>query len=869
MVHAGAASTGVRLLLAALGTTAVVALGGADTGSPAMRAGRVDASHVWTGIMTDHNFSAPVLLLGIPTQAGSDSVVVRAEMVGSSGFRVRVTESSCEDDSHAAESIGYLLMESFSSSVGRLQASRTVVGSGAPTTTLTQLKTVGGAAVSFAHTISGSPVVLASVQSYNDPSFVHVRASSTTSQGFQIWMAEDEQANQVHTPETVGWLAISSTSTMSIGGLAWEARTVTGVDEEGRTVLGSGGWEMVSFASPFASVPVVFGTISSTIGMDPAALRMNGPTLSTTSVQIYVEEDDCDGEIAHAEERVAVLALTLEVDGCAGLPCANGDRCIDIPDNWPHGSGGHMCAPRACSPSPCAHGGTCRTAPPVPTAFYNCSTPVPAQSGACSQQYVALRSCAEVKYYYHDFPSGNYKVDPDGSGSMLEVFCDMSSGEGLMKLGTTESQGLFAGSRSASNGVSKCSNLVAADYFSQLAGTSMADDLFCTSNGRADCPSTSYPTLTRTLNYTNPATGVAYSVADMARLRTTVVGLSQSTRMVAMVCDEDDYSSTIGWEGGRNNGLEVYARDAQNNVLLLTGGKAGTANNERAFWQWTSASSSTTSNVRAVNSGGPGCLASGDATSGRNQYYTCPSGSYVDTLPVAFILPKDFVTIHATGGGVAVGWRTGEILVQTALDNNLNMTTSCYNCDVGWGGRYCDVYSSPCAAADCGTHATCVDTQSGYTCSCSSGYSGVSTHNSPTSCTDADGCAGVSCGANAGCTDLSAPAIGYRCSCTSGYNGTITTNQSTSCVDMDGCAGVSCGANAGCTDLSAPAIGYRCSCNSGYNGTITTNQSTSCVDMDGCAGVACGANAACADIPAPGVGYTCSCSSGYSGVSTH
>ena len=94
---------------------------------------------------------------------------------------------------------------------------------------------------------------------------------------------------------------------------------------------------------------------------------------------------------------------------------------------------------------------------------------------------------------------------------------------------------------------------------------------------------------------------------------------------------------------------------------------------------------------------------------------------------------------------------------------------------------------------------------------------------------DIDGCSGSPCGTGATCTDAVYPSTGYSCACSTGYTGSATTDTAATCTDTDGCDGTDCGTGATCSDVSAPGTGYTCACDSGYTGSTTTDGAATCI----------------------------------------
>jgi hypothetical protein len=152
----------------------------------------------------------------------------------------------------------------------------------------------------------------------------------------------------------------------------------------------------------------------------------------------------------------------------------------------------------------------------------------------------------------------------------------------------------------------------------------------------------------------------------------------------------------------------------------------------------------------------------------------------------------------------------------------------------------CGLTCPACTGTDCGTGAKCgcrdEPGQYEYVCTCDDqwGYTGDLAIDGPATCTDIDGCATVDCGAGATCVDIPAPqqwfpGTGYTCVCGTGYEGDTTTDEAATCTDIDGCDGVSCGAGATCVDATAPASGYTCTCGTGYEGDTTTDEAATCI----------------------------------------
>ncbi|XP_065194912.1 fibrillin-2-like [Sycon ciliatum] len=154
----------------------------------------------------------------------------------------------------------------------------------------------------------------------------------------------------------------------------------------------------------------------------------------------------------------------------------------------------------------------------------------------------------------------------------------------------------------------------------------------------------------------------------------------------------------------------------------------------------------------------------------------------------------------------------------------------------------------------CPRHSTCTNNVGSYDCSCSSGYTGNSTH-----CADLNECLGPRspCHGNATCSNLLGS---HRCTCDRGFSG-----DGASCSDLDECRlGTSrCAANANCDNTNGS---YSCTCSAGYTG----DGFAGCSDVDECAAPKgpepCSLHATCRNAPVGS--FTCTCDGGFTGNGT-
>lgn len=216
----------------------------AQTGFGPCHACRVEmgtavVDHGWTTITTDRVYSDPVLIVGIVTMFGNADAVVRAQVVNGNTFQMKVTESSCQDNFHAEETISWMIME-VSARPGA-EAGHIELGTGLypDISQRSPRKAVGVWEISFTAPIS-DPIVIVSIMSVNVDSWYTARAYDMTDNDFQLMLQEEETfAEDDRAAETVGYFAVTQTTAAlgTIDGFQYYATITEGFDEMNRCVL--------------------------------------------------------------------------------------------------------------------------------------------------------------------------------------------------------------------------------------------------------------------------------------------------------------------------------------------------------------------------------------------------------------------------------------------------------------------------------------------------------------------------------------------------------------------------------------------------------------------------------------------------------
>lgn len=231
--------------------------------------------------------------------------------------------------------------------------------------------------------------------------------------------------------------------------------------------------------------------------------------------------------------------------------------------------------------------------------------------------------CAQIHAEFPLAPTGPYWINPDGTGSPFQVRCDMETDDGgWIQVDFGDSHDLVIFTESTSNGVFKCTNVDVLGHYAFESNKSytLADASIGTS------------AFARDLTYDNPATGAAFSAAELAELRAHISTLSTTTRMVAVACDCD-------WG------------DSDHNIDVLDAGGAR--------FELT-----------------PGTCYGADESAARYVYHTTPGASFYDgthvpsgesfvPLPLTHILPTRMETpAGSSGGGGIFGYEQRYVLVR-------------------------------------------------------------------------------------------------------------------------------------------------------------------------------------------------------------
>lgn len=250
-------------------------------------------------ISFNNSYNNPVVVAYVPTRGGGQSYCHRVKDVTSTGCTIFAEEP--DNQGHATETVCYLVVESGSwvtpegvQIEAGIHTSNTVRQAGNGTTY--------GDSISYSSSFSSTPVVLATLNTYNNNSFMATQVNSVGSGSFKISQERAETSTSEST-EDIAWVAVEAGSG-SLNGNSYEAGRGSdgsndGVDDNAHRIS----------LSSFSTTPDIVVHGQTMNGNDGYWARGDG-TWNSSTVDVYAEEDqEGDSERGHANETFGWFAI--------------------------------------------------------------------------------------------------------------------------------------------------------------------------------------------------------------------------------------------------------------------------------------------------------------------------------------------------------------------------------------------------------------------------------------------------------------------------------------------------------------------------------------------------------------------------------
>ncbi len=211
-----------KVVVASLSILLMVALLELGLVAQTLEIGRVTVDENWRTVRLNNYFRNPVVVAKPLSYNGGDPAVVRTRDLSSRSFQVRVQEWGYLDDTHAEETVSYLVMDAgrfvFSSSI-RVEAGFIETdATGSPEQ------------VSFSSSFRQTPIVFTSIFTYEGEQAAVTRNQNVSAGGFEVTMQEQEANEPSHAVEKIGYIAMEPGSGL-MNGRRFEIGSVTAVNE--------------------------------------------------------------------------------------------------------------------------------------------------------------------------------------------------------------------------------------------------------------------------------------------------------------------------------------------------------------------------------------------------------------------------------------------------------------------------------------------------------------------------------------------------------------------------------------------------------------------------------------------------------------
>ena len=255
--------------------------------------GKTKLNHNWKKITFRNTFINPVVIAGDPSYKGKQSCIVRIKEVKPTYCIMALQEPDKYDKYHTFETISYIVGEK-----GKWKTNNpsNFVEFGNFNTNITSKK--GFKTIKYSSSFPSTPVVLTQISSYKGKQWVIPRTKKINKSYFQFTMQEEENNDNLHTYESIGWCAFSKGSYI-FQEKKFECNYANNVNNNLKRIM---------YLNSFSNIPNLITRISSFNGIDPCNTRVT-KILPNYFVGFIQEEVSKDKEIKHAKETIDYIAF--------------------------------------------------------------------------------------------------------------------------------------------------------------------------------------------------------------------------------------------------------------------------------------------------------------------------------------------------------------------------------------------------------------------------------------------------------------------------------------------------------------------------------------------------------------------------------
>lgn len=255
---------------------------------------------VTASVTFENTYNNPVIVAYIQTRGGGQSIDVRVKDVTSTGCTIFNQEP--DNQGHNPEDIGYIVMEAGAHTLP--DGTKAEAETHSTSNVHREHNAFSGDTVSFTQSFTSAPVVLATLNTHNNNDFMSCVVPSTSSTDFTV-QQEAGGSGKTAVTETIGWIAVESGKTGTLGGQKYETGSASdgsndGVDNTEHTI---------TYINSYSSTPIIVVAGNSGNGSDGYWARGSG-THSSTEHGVYAEEDQVgDNERSHIDETFSWWAF--------------------------------------------------------------------------------------------------------------------------------------------------------------------------------------------------------------------------------------------------------------------------------------------------------------------------------------------------------------------------------------------------------------------------------------------------------------------------------------------------------------------------------------------------------------------------------
>lgn len=264
-----------------------------ETSQLALEFGEVEVDHNWKQVSFTGVYENPVVVANVPSFKGDQATTLRIRNVTQDGFKICVREWDYLDGWHTKETVGYMVMDA---GTHYLDDGTMIIAGRIDTN-----RTGNFARFVFSDTFNVPPVVVTAVITENGGDTITVRQRKVSTSGFEFKLQEQESYGAHEWMESIAYVA-------------WEpANGTIGEDiifEVGHTGDTVGNeFHAFEFESVFNQPPALLGSMQSTDGGDPAALRWQNKDEYGAEIKVE-EEQSQDSETGHTTETVGYMLFS-------------------------------------------------------------------------------------------------------------------------------------------------------------------------------------------------------------------------------------------------------------------------------------------------------------------------------------------------------------------------------------------------------------------------------------------------------------------------------------------------------------------------------------------------------------------------------